>query len=105
MKHLPYAPYIMHVIEQVSGIRFPIDTQHNLLKISNKTSVAAARELREKHVVAHAKGKGVSGSHPRRGASPPAIVARSTSVEPRSSSSSSGKKPSKFKFLMTYMFG
>ena len=54
--------------------------------------------------VAKAKGKGVLGSRSRRGASPPAAVARSTNAEPRSSSSS-GKKPSKFKFLMTYMFG
>ena len=56
MKHLPYAPYIMHVIEQVSGIQFPIDTQHNLLKISNKTSISVARELREKGA-AKEKGK------------------------------------------------
>ena len=104
MRHLPYAPYIMHVIEQVSGIRFPIDTQHNLLKISNKTSISAARELREKGVVAKAKGKGILGSRSRRGASLTAAAARSSSAEPLSSSSS-GKKPNKFKFLMTYMFG
>ena len=53
--------------------------------------------------VAQAKGKGASGSRSHRGASPPA-VARSSSAEPLSSSSS-GKKPNKFKFLMTYMFG
>ena len=104
VKHLPYAPYIMHVIEQVSGIWFPIDTQHNLLKISNKTSISTARELREKGVVAKAKGKGVSGSRSRRGASPPAAASHSSSAEPLSSFSS-GKKPNKFKFLMTYMFG
>ena len=104
VKHLPYAPYIMHVIEQVSGIRFPIDTQHNLLKISNKTSITAAKELKEKAAAVQAKGKGVLGSRSRRGASPPAAAARSSSAEPLSSSSS-GKKPNKFKFLMTYMFG
>ena len=104
MKHLPYAPYIMHVIEQVSSIRFPIDTQHNLLKISNKTSITAAKELRKKAAAAPTKGKGASGSRSRRGASPPATTARSSSAEPLSSSSS-GKKPNKFKFLMTYMFG
>ena len=55
--------------------------------------------------VAKAKAKGVSGSHSRRDASPPAAAAaRSSSAEPLSSSSS-GKKPNKFKFLMTYMFG
>ena len=57
MKHLPYAPYIMHVIEQVSGIRFPYDTQQKLLKISNKTSIIAARELRDKADAARIKGK------------------------------------------------
>ena len=104
MKHLPYPPYIMHVIEQVSGIRFPYDTQEKLLKISNKTSIIAARELREKGDAAKAKRKGVSGSRSCRGASPPAAAARSSSAEPLSLSSS-GKKSSKFKFLMTYLFG
>jgi len=88
----------------VSGIRFPIDTQHNLLKISNKTSISTARELREKGAIAKAKGKGVLGSRSHHGASSPAAAARSSSAEPLSSSSS-GKKPNKFKFLMTYMFG
>ena len=92
----------MHVIEQVSGIQFPIDTQHNLLKISNKTSVTATKELRMKGAAAKAKGKGALGSRSRRGALPPA--ARSSSAEPLSSSSF-GKKPNKFKFLMTFMFG
>ena len=103
MRHLPYAPYLMHVIEQVSGIRFPIDSQHRLLKISNKTSITAARVLKKKADAARGKGKGHSSSCSRRGASPPA-ASRASSVEPLSSSSS-GKKPSKFKFLMTYMFG
>ena len=94
----------MHVIEQVSGIRFPIDTQHNLLKISNKTSISATRELRDKGAAAKAKGKGVSGSRSRCCASSPATATHSSSAEPLSSSSSS-KKPNKFKFLMTYMFG
>ena len=26
VRHLPYAPYIMHVIEQLPGIQFPIDS-------------------------------------------------------------------------------
>ena len=104
VKHLPYAPYIMHIIEHVSGICFPYDSEHKLLKISNKTSIIAARELREKVEVAQGKGKGVSGSCSRHGATTPAAAARSSSAEPLSSSSS-GKKPNKFKFLMTYMFG
>ncbi|XP_066365532.1 uncharacterized protein [Miscanthus floridulus] len=95
----------MHVIEQVFGIQFPIDTQHKLLKISNKTFITAAKELKMKGDAAKAKGKGVSGSRSHRGASPPAATAsRSSSAEPLSSSSSS-KKPNKFKFFMTYMFG
>ena len=94
----------MHVIEKVSGIRFPINTQHNLLKISNKTSITTAKELRMKDATAKAKGKGVSGSRSHHGASPPVAATCSSSVEPLSSSSS-GKKPNKFKFLMTYMFG
>jgi hypothetical protein len=89
------------VIEQVLGIRFPTDSIHKLLKISNKTSITAARELKKK--ANKGKGKGASGSRSRHGASPPA-ASRASSVEPLSSSSSS-KKPSKFKFLMTYMFG
>ena len=94
----------MHVIEKVSGIQFPIDTQHNLLKISNKTSITAAKELTNKATIVQAKGKGALGSRTHRGASPPAAAARSSSAEPLSSSSSS-KKPNKFKFLMTFMFG
>ena len=94
----------MHVIEQVSGIQFPHDTQQKLLKISNKTSIIAARELREKANAAKAKGKGASGSCSRHGASTTAAAARSSSAEPLSSSSSV-KKPNKFKFLITYMFG
>ena len=92
----------MHIIEHVSGIRFPSDSEHKLLKISNKTSIVAARELKEKAEAVKGKGKGPSGSHSRRGAA--TTAARSSSDKPLSSSSS-GKKPSKFKFLMTYMFG
>ena len=94
----------MHVIGQVSGIWFPIDTQHNLLKISNKTSITTAKGLKKKAVAVQAKGKGALGSRSHRGASPPTAIARSSSAESLSSSSS-GKKPNKFKFLMTYMFG
>ena len=68
MRHYPYAPYIMHVIEQVSSIWFPIDSTHKLLKISNKTSIIAARELKKK--ANKGKGKGALGSSFRR-ASPP----------------------------------
>jgi hypothetical protein len=107
MKSLPYAPYIMHVIEQVSGIRFPTDAQHKLLKLANKMSISAARELKRAAETAKGKGKGVSTSRSHRGgASPSAAPSRSTSAEPLTSSSSSkSKKPGKFKFLMNYMFG
>jgi hypothetical protein len=88
----------MLVIEQVSGIRFPTDSSHKLLKIANKTSIMTAKELKKAAATSHA-----SSSHFRHGASPLA-ASRASSAEPLSSSSS-GKKPSKFKFLMTYMFG
>ena len=48
VRHYLYAPYLMHVIEQVLGIRFPTDSNHKLLKITNKTSITAARELKKK---------------------------------------------------------
>jgi hypothetical protein len=98
----------MHVIEQVSGIRFPSDgSNHKLLKISNKISITAAKELKRVADVARGKGKGASTSLSHRAAtSPPAAPSRSTSADPLSSSSSGKiKKPSKFKFLMNYMFG
>ena len=103
MRHLPYAPYIMHAIEQVSSIWFPTDSQHELLKISNKTSITAVRDLKKKADAAKGKGKGLLGSRSHHGASPPA-TSHSSTAKPLSSSSS-GKKPNKFKFLMTYMFG
>jgi hypothetical protein len=39
VKHYPYAPFIMHIIEHVSGIHFPSDAPHKVLKLSNKTSL------------------------------------------------------------------
>jgi hypothetical protein len=94
----------MHIIEQVSGIKFPIDAPHRKLKISNKMSTQA-KELEMK-----AKGKsaavGGSSSHPHHGATPPPVVSHSTSSQHLfSSSSGKSKKPNKFKFLMRYMFG
>jgi hypothetical protein len=93
----------MHLIEQVLGIRFPTDSQHKLLKIFNKTSITAARELKKQADTTKGKGKGPSGCRSRRGASPH-VASHASSAEPLSSSSSN-KKPSKFKLLMTYMFG
>ena len=101
MRHYPYAPYLMHVIEQVSGIRFSTYSNHKLLKITNKTSITAVRELKKK--ADKGKCKGASGSRSRHDASPLA-ASRASSAKPLPSSSS-GKKPSKFKFLVTYMFG
>jgi hypothetical protein len=86
------------VIEQVSGIQFPTDSSHKLLKIANKTSITATKELKKATATSHA-----SGSRFCCGASPPA-ASHASSAEPLTSSSF-GKKPSKFKFLMTYMFG
>ena len=78
MRHLPYAPYLMHVIEQLSGIQFPIDSNHKLLKISIKISITAARGLKKK--ANKAKGKGALGSRSRRDTSPPA-ASRASSAE------------------------
>jgi hypothetical protein len=79
VKSLPYAPYIMHVIEQVSGIWFPTDAQHKLLKLANKMSILAARELKRAAKIAKGRGKGVSTSRSSRGgASPSASPSRWT---------------------------
>jgi hypothetical protein len=97
----------MHVIEQVSDIRFPSDgANHKLLELANKTSIKATRALKKKVDEAKSKGKGASTSHPRRGGTSPPAIFCSTSSEPLISSSfGKSKKPSKFKFLMNYMFG
>jgi hypothetical protein len=59
VKSPPYAPYIVQVIEQVSGIRFPTDAQHKLLKLTNKMSILAARELKRAAETTKGRGKGV----------------------------------------------
>ena len=56
VKHYPYAPYLMHVIEQVSGIWFPIDSTHTILKIANKMSDMAVRELKKAAACPRASG-------------------------------------------------
>jgi len=98
----------MHIIEHVSDIRFPLDAPHQVLKLSNKTSLQAKRELEEAAQgkgKGKGKGKGASGSSSC--ASPPraSCSCRAHSEEPQSSSSSGGKPPSKLKFFMKYMFG
>jgi len=96
VKQYPYAPYIMHIIEHVSDIHFPIDNPHKVLKLSNTLSLQVKRELEEA-----AKGKGKE-----KVLQAPLLVLRYAHIEePISSSSSSGKPPSKFKFFMKYMFG
>ena len=104
MKHYPYAPYIMHIIEHASGIQFPIDNPHKVLKLSNMLSLQAKRELKE---AAKGKGKGKGASGSTSHASPPhaSRSRRAHSEEPVSSSSSGSEPPSKFKFFMKYMFG
>lgn len=99
VKHFPYAPYIMHIIEQVLGIKFPIDAHHAMLMISNKTSLKAKEALKDAAKAARASGSTSRAS--------PLVASRSRhahSEEPQPFSSS-GKKPSKFKFCMTDMFG
>jgi hypothetical protein len=43
----------------VSGIRFPTDAQHKLLKLTNKMSILVARELKRAAKTAKGRGKGV----------------------------------------------
>jgi hypothetical protein len=64
VKHYPYAAYIMHIIEHVSGIHFPIDNPNKVLKLSNKLSLQAKRKL-EEATKGKGKGKGVLGSSSR----------------------------------------
>jgi len=99
VKHFPYAPYIMHVIDQVFDIKFPIGAPHVVLKTSNKTSLKARDELRDAATASHASG---AYSH----ASPLAASRSSHAASEEAPSSCSCKKPpSKFKFFMKYMFG
>jgi hypothetical protein len=51
----------MHIIEHVSGIHFPTDNPHKVLKLSNKLSLQAKMEL-EEATKGKGKGKGVLGS-------------------------------------------
>ena len=69
VKHYPYAPYIIHIFDHVSGIHFPTYNPHKKLKLSNTLSLQAKRELEE---IAKGKGKGKSASgSSSRHASPP----------------------------------
>ena len=95
----------MHVIQQVSGIRFPTDgSNHKVLRLANRVSVQAARALKARGADPPPRRGGPSSARSRRAAPSPPAVSRSTSSQPLTSSGK-GKKPSKFKFLMTYMFG
>ena len=101
MKHFLYAPYIMHIIEKVSGLKFPMDAPHTVLKISNKMSLQAKNALKK-------GASGASGSRSRthsRSSSPPASCSHRASSEEAPSSTSSKRPPNKFKFFMQYMFG
>jgi hypothetical protein len=89
VRHFPYAPYIMHIIEQLSDIKFPTNAPHIVLKISNKMSHKARKEM-EDAATARA-------STSRAHASPPTTS--------RSRHAASEEPPNKFKFFMNYMFG
>ena len=75
VKHYPYAPFIIHIIEHMSGIHFPIDAPHKVLKLSNQTSLQAKCEL-EEIAKGTGKGKGALGSSSRRGSPPCASRSR-----------------------------
>src|SRR6266540_1794594 len=49
-KGFPYAPYIMYVIEKVSGITFRKDVEHSVLKITRTSPPGASRSQRPSHV-------------------------------------------------------
>ena len=105
VKHFPYAPYIMHIIEQVSSLKFPMDATRTVLKISNKMSLQAKNALKK-------GASGASGSRSRsrthscsRSSPPPASRSRHASSEEAPSSTSGKRSPNKFKFFMKYMFG
>ena len=103
VKHFPYAPYIMHIIEQVSGLKFPTDAPHTVLKISNKMSLQAKNALKK-----GASGASGSRSHTHsrsRSSPPPTSRSRRASSEEAPSSTSGKRPPNKFKFFMQYMFG
>ena len=44
VKNFPYATYLMHVIEEVSGINFPKDQKHLPLRIKNREHAIVRRE-------------------------------------------------------------
>ena len=101
IRNLPYAPYI---IQQVSGIRFPSDgSNHKVLRLANQVLVQVTWALKARGAAPPCHG-GPPSALSRRAAPSPATVSHSTSSQPLTSSGK-GKKPSKFKFLMTYMLG
>jgi hypothetical protein len=44
---LPYAPYLMFVIERVTGMRFPKDGFHTVYKIEKTQPAVAAQRARD----------------------------------------------------------
>lgn len=92
VKHFPYAPFLKHIIQQVTGYRFPTDVPHASLKVTNLDSIQVRKERKEDAATA----SGVpSRSH------------RASSEDP-TSSSSSGKKGgpgNKFTFVLQHLFG
>jgi hypothetical protein len=61
-EELSVCPCLTHVIEQVSGIQFPTDSSHKLLKIANKTSITATKELKKATATSHASGSRLASS-------------------------------------------
>jgi hypothetical protein len=68
-----------HRAFKVSGIKFLADAPYRKLKISNKMSTQAKKELEKKAKGKSAAGGGGSSSRPHRGATPPPAISRSTS--------------------------
>jgi hypothetical protein len=86
--HYPYAPYIMHIIEQVTGKEFLKDVKHKPLRIRNPYSPAAKAEFEKGAMSSAAPSASVTlGGHRSCG---PSVAAAAPSVDPRSSSAHRG---------------
>jgi hypothetical protein len=96
----------MHIIEQVSDIKFPTNAPHTMLKISNKMSHKARKEMEDAAAATHALGSCARALGSQSHASPMATSRPHHAASEEAPSSSSGKQPpNKFKFFMNYMFG
>jgi hypothetical protein len=88
-RSLPYAPYLMHMIKRVTGMRFPYDYEHRVYKIK-KTHGGFG-------------GSSLAPQHPSRGPTGGSFGAHEDF--PQSSRAQRRKKPSKWNRLSKYIKG